>query len=235
MPQLLMASAEPTQRVLPLIHQRWRNLTFLHWAVAADVVQRFLPARLTADTFDGSAWVTLTPFSTTCSFAGIPLPGERRFPETNVRTYVRGPDGRDGLWFFSLDVTNRTNVVLGRGIGLPYHVGDMGVTSDGAWHYEGRRAKHHQARYDIRVEPGFAIEQTQRDVFLTGRWSAYVEFAGRIVRYDVAHEPWPLHDATVVTLDETMLAAAGIQRLGDPIVQFTPGVDAKLAPGRLIF
>src|SRR4051812_45646800 len=186
-----MPSARTTRRVLPLIHQRWRNLTFLHWPVDVDVVQRLLPERLTADTFDGSAWVTLTPFSTTCSFAGIPLPGERRFPETNVRTYVRGPDGDDGLWFLSLDVTNKTNVALGRGIGLPYYVGDMQMTGNGAWHYAGRRTKHTDARYDIVVEPRGPIEQTERDVFLTGRWAAYVVFAGQLVRYDVRHEPWP--------------------------------------------
>jgi pimeloyl-ACP methyl ester carboxylesterase len=36
----------------------------------------------------------------------------RRFPETDVRTYVVGPDGREGLWFFSLDAARLEPVLV---------------------------------------------------------------------------------------------------------------------------
>ena len=40
----------------------WEQVTFIHWRFDADVVQRLLPAGLSVETFDGSAWVGLVPF-----------------------------------------------------------------------------------------------------------------------------------------------------------------------------
>ena len=42
--------------------QLWRDVTFLHWSVDAETVQRRLPDGLTVDTIDGLAWVGLVPF-----------------------------------------------------------------------------------------------------------------------------------------------------------------------------
>jgi uncharacterized protein YqjF (DUF2071 family) len=236
-----MPSPLALRRVPPLIRQRWRNVSFLHWAVPPDEVQCLLPAGLTVDTqSDGGdelGWVTLTPFRTTCSLLGVPLAGDRRFPETNVRTYVRGPDGRDGLWFFSLDVTNMFNAVLGRAIQLPYFRSEMRVDERDGWHYQGeRRSSSRSASYDIVVRPRHVpAASTPLDVFLTGRWSAYVEAGGRLVRFDVEHEPWPLEQADLVRLDETMLAAVGISRPKcAPLVHYAAGVNADLAPANII-
>src|SRR4051794_39987290 len=111
---------------VPMVRQEWRRVAFVHWPVAVAELAPAVPAPLTLDTLDGYAWLTVTPFSTTCEVLGtLPVPGPRSFPETNVRTYVRGPDGSDGLYFLSLDVTNRSNAAMGRLLGLPYHLGDM--------------------------------------------------------------------------------------------------------------
>src|SRR2546423_2489451 len=93
----------PTVRY-PVMLQEWRHLTFLHWRYRPDVIQALLPAGLTVQTMDGSAWVGLIPFL----MSGVrpprvpALPWLSRFPETNVRTYVSGPDGGTGIWFLSL-------------------------------------------------------------------------------------------------------------------------------------
>ena len=87
------------------MYQSWSCLAFLHWSYEPRVLARLLPGRLRPHTFDGRAWVGLTPFlleGLRTPVAPVP-PWFARFPETNVRTYVVGPDGRDGLWFFSLD------------------------------------------------------------------------------------------------------------------------------------
>lgn len=41
-----------------------------------------------------------------------PLGPLSTFPETNVRTYARGPDGRDGLWFLSLEADSGRGTTL---------------------------------------------------------------------------------------------------------------------------
>ena len=55
-----------------------------------------------------------------------------RFPETNVRTYVVGPDGREGLWFFSLDAARLEPVLVARATyALPYRWSAMTVERTG--------------------------------------------------------------------------------------------------------
>jgi uncharacterized protein YqjF (DUF2071 family) len=216
-----------------MVAQSWRLVTLLHWPVEPAMIARLLPEPLQPDLFDGHAWVSLTPFSTTCEIAGVvPVPGPRRFPETNVRTYVRGPDDRDGLYFLSLDVTNRSNAVLGRWLRLPYHVSDMTLERGSRLRYAGSRRATNDIGYDVVVIPGAPKTASRLDVFLTGRWSAYVSWDGVIVRYDVEHERWPLHDASVVSCHQTMLNVVGLEATPPSVVHFAPAVHARLAPAR---
>lgn len=45
---------------------------------------------------------------------GPALPWLREVPEVNVRTYVVGPGGRPGVWFFSLDIATPDTVAAAR-------------------------------------------------------------------------------------------------------------------------
>jgi uncharacterized protein YqjF (DUF2071 family) len=218
--------------VPPLIRQMWRDVAFVHWPFEVAAVQQALPPGLVVDTYEGTAWVSIVCFSTTCELGGVlPLPGPRRFPETNVRTYVRAPDGTTGLYFFSLDVTNRANVAAGKAIALRYRLGDMHVDVGRLWRYGGVRRGDPTARYDIAVEPQLEPAEGELDIFLSARWSAYAEFAGHVTRYDVQHQPWPLRKAHATTVDETLLAAEGLpEPSGACCAHVAIGVDANLAP-----
>src|SRR5947208_12400272 len=80
--------------------QRWALLTFLHWPLPPDRVACLLPAGLELDVFEGSAWVGLIPFRLTVRAPRMPaVPWASTTPEINLRTYVRGADGRVGIWF----------------------------------------------------------------------------------------------------------------------------------------
>jgi uncharacterized protein YqjF (DUF2071 family) len=98
------------------MYQTWNWLAFLHWSYPPEVVQRLLPSRLRVHDLDGRAWVGLTPFvlGDLRTPAAPAPPWFSRFPETNVRTYVVGPDGREGLWFFSLDAARLEPVLVAR-------------------------------------------------------------------------------------------------------------------------
>ena len=98
------------------MYQTWRWLSFLHWSYQPEVLQRLLPDGLRPHTFDGRAWVGLTPFllQDQRTPAAPALPWFTSFPETNLRTYVVGPDGREGLWFFSLDAARLEPVLAAR-------------------------------------------------------------------------------------------------------------------------
>ena len=62
---------------------------------------------LELDTFDSEAWIAVVPFwMSGIRPRGFPaIPGLSRFPELNVRTYVRVQD-KPGVYFFSLDAAS---------------------------------------------------------------------------------------------------------------------------------
>jgi len=106
----------------PVMYQTWDKLLFLHWPVAAERLQPLIAPRLSLDTFEGQAWVSVSPFT----MWGIrpvllpPLPVVSQSHELNVRTYVHA-DGVPGVWFFSLDASNTLAVLGARvALGLPY-------------------------------------------------------------------------------------------------------------------
>ena len=230
-------SREPPRAVRwVMVRQEWRKVAFVHWPVAADRLAALVPEPLSLDTRDGVAWLTLSPFSTTCQmFSTIPVPGPRRFPETNLRTYVEAPDGTDGLYFLSLDVTNRSNAGLGRLLRLPYHLGDMVIeepTPESPYvRSAGVRRADRVAAYDVRLDVDAASTggAGALDTYLTGRWSAYFHAVGRLFRCDVEHEPWPLRPAHLVSCHQTLDPGSGGRAGDDAVVHYAAGVSAKLS------
>lgn len=226
----------------PVMLHRWQDVTFLHWRYPPAVVQALLPDRLTVDTFDGSAWVGLVPFQ----MAGVrapflpAVPWLSAFPETNVRTYVRGPDGRSGIWFFSLDADRLAPVLVARvTYGLPYCWASMSVRRDrDEVTYRSRRRWPGPAgaHCDARVEFGEAYRAVERgalDEFLTARFRLYSTIAGRLVAAPAAHPPWPLRRAELQALRQDLVTAAGLPDPDrDPIVHASDGVHVRIGSWR---
>src|ERR1700694_511662 len=116
-----------------IMKQNWHDLLFAHWEVAAEQVRRLVPDSLDLDLFGGKAYVAVAPFHMSGIRArALPaLPGLRRFPELNVRTYVRYR-GIPGVYFFSLDAANLAAVWSARAAyGLPYFHAEMSSRSSG--------------------------------------------------------------------------------------------------------
>jgi uncharacterized protein YqjF (DUF2071 family) len=225
---------------IPLLRQAWRTVTFVHWRYPRWVLQPLLPSGLTAEEHDGSCWVSLTPLRMRdVRLPGMPaVPRLSTFPETNLRTYVRGPDGRPGLWFFSLDAASTWLTVGARLlIGAPYFRAGLGIVEVGdGIGYTGRRTGRGPAAYHLRVEPGQHIQPSARDVWLTHRWRAYTRHAGCLLEIPVRHEPWPLQSATVTMLDESLTAAAGLPAPPEAeFAHYSDGVaDVTFGPARLV-
>lgn len=239
-----MAGRQPEEQIrFRLSHQRWDSVTFLHWPFAPEVVQAALPEVLEVDTFDGQAWVSLTPLVMRGVSGPVmpPIPVLSSFPETNVRTYVRGPDGRDGLWFFSLDAARLPFVSALRSVlGLPYRWAEMHAdrTATTAT-YRMRRLPPHRPRpsseVSVLLHGPLSEPVSARDDFLTGRWRLYTRQARRLMTVPVEHEPWPLWEAELTELRDELLRAAGLPEPGQPpIVRFSPGVEARIGRPELI-
>lgn len=222
----------------PVMLQSWNELTSLHWRYDPEVVQRLLPEGLTVDTCDGSAWVGLIPFHMRrIRVPGLaPLGGWSTFPETNVRTYVVGPRGRRGVWFFSLDISRFVPAAVARiTYGLPYFWSAMSITHEtpGLVGYTTRRRwPRGSAQSRTVVEIGEAVDDadlSEVERFVTARWALASTFAGRLLWAEVEHAPWPLFRARLIRCDDSLVAAAGLHApAGAPVALWSPGVDVRV-------
>jgi uncharacterized protein len=218
-----------------VMKQGWFDLVSVHWRYDPIEVAKVLPKGLDVDTFDGSAWVGLIPFS--MRGVGVPhLPGVPyfgSFPEVNVRTYVVR-NGVPGVWFCSLDVNRLVPTLVARATyRLPYCWGSASHTRVGSTVATtvSRRWPVHGPRTAISVDVGDVLDSpSELDIFLTARWGLYSRGRGSRVRYAaVDHPQWPLFRASLVTLDDTLIVSAGLSApSGDPHVLYSPGVPVRI-------
>ena len=220
--------------------QRWETLTFLHWPYDAAAVQPLLPDGLEVETFDGQAWVGLVPFHMTVGPGAVTsVPWLGSFHETNVRTYVRDPEGRSGVWFLSLDAQRLAAVVAGRAaFGVPYFWSSMALRRTGdEVHYACRRQASRpgaRSRVVVRVGKPFADDELgPLDHFLTARYALFgVGPLGRL-HVQVEHEPWPLRRAEGLVVHDQLVRRAGLPAPeGEPLVHFSEGVEVRIGPPR---
>ena len=70
------------------------------------------------------------------------------------------------------------------------------------------------------------------DEFLSARWGLHVRWWGRTLYVANQHEPWPIHDAEVLELDDGLLARSGwgsSPAVRPDHVAFSPGVHTEFA------
>ena len=237
--------------------QGWYDLTAVHWRYPADAVQRLLPPGFTVDTVEGNAFVGLIPFHMRrIRVPGLPAFGRlSTFPETNVRTYIVDPQGRRGVWFFSLDITRLIPALVARvTYRLPYcwatmtidgvpSAGERAASGDTRTYESSRRwprtragTPHAASRVAIRIGAPLTPDETSPlDHFLSARWALGSTWGRRLMWAKVDHPVWPLHHAELLEFDETMLTAAGLPAPSDePIVRWSPGVEVRIERPRIV-
>jgi len=198
--------------------QRWNDLLFLHYAFAPEVLRPLVPEALTLDTYDGDAWLSITPFFLDhLRPHGSPgLPVISRFPELNVRTYATY-QGKQGVFFFSLDAGNLSAVWGARVFyRLPYWKASMKVKGRGKPEIEYRSKREHgpkpaifRAKYGPTSPPSSAAYGSIQ-YFLSERYCLYATNGKRVYRANIHHLPWPLQEAGYEIEENSMAAAAGI-------------------------
>jgi uncharacterized protein YqjF (DUF2071 family) len=219
--------------VLPL-EMGWRHLLFENWPVDPAVMDAHLPEGLTPDTHDGSAWLSVVPFTNVAVRPkGLPGAVGIRLPELNLRTYVTR-DGVPSVYFFSLDAQGVASVIGARLFHhLPYYYARISLTgADGRVRFESRRRQpgerpaHYAATYRPTDEP-FAAPEDPLAAFLVERYRFYTQAQDGSIRYtDVDHEPWTLSPAAAAVETNTLLAAHGFARPdGEPVYYYSPGLD----------
>ena len=143
------------------------------------------------------------------------MPSATRFPELNLRTYVRSIETRQpGVYFFSLDAASALAVAGARMLfSLPYFWAQMHSTrdEDGWIHYRSRRlltkpSANFRVRYRSLGRPGIGPLED----FLTARYCLYTRRGGELTVGNIHHLPWPLELAEAEFEVNDLPMASGI-------------------------
>lgn len=222
-------------------YQRWSNLAFLHWRIDPQLLQQQLPDGLEVDTFDGSAWLALVPFSMerVRPWWSTPVPGISWFLETNVRTYVRHSNGQSGVWFFSLDANHRLAVWLAKTF---WHLNYVSAVmdfkfADSQLVCNGARRKKPTEQYEISLKIDSqsklqTAEQGSLEFFLLERYRLFCQRPdGRFLTGEVHHSPYTYTGVSSIEVTQSLTAAYGFPVSHPPDhAAFSPGVDVRVSP-----
>ena len=219
------------------MHQTWGKLLFMHWRIDQKLLRPLIPDDLEIDTFDGTAWIAVTPF-TMWDIRGFPpflppVPGFSSLDELNVRTYVHY-DRVPGVWFFSLDCNSAAAVLAARNLFLlPYYNADIELEEDeNTIEYELDRIEEPEASLRASWEVGETIPFSHPgslEFFLTERYCLYTEDEGQIYRARIYHDPWPLQKATLNTLESTMIEAVDLPTpKGEPLLHYCDELSVEI-------
>jgi uncharacterized protein YqjF (DUF2071 family) len=227
----------------PIMHQNWGKLLFMHWRVDQRLLRPLIPAQLEIDTFDGSAWIGVVPFTMWGIRAAFlpPIPGTSAFHELNVRTYVHH-GGVPSVWFLSLDAANRLAVWgASKFYHLPYFNAEMSLDQTG------KTIRYSSLRRDRRAPPaelqaswsiGASLPETSAgtlEFFLTERYCLDAEHNGRLYRSRIHHQPWPLQNAELNSLSSTLIESHGLPTpADDPILHYAEKISVDIWPLRSI-
>lgn len=216
----------------PIMHQNWGKLLFMHWRIDEEILRPLIPERLKIDTFDGSAWIGVIPFTmwnVRLSFTP-PVPWLSAFHEINVRTYVHY-EGVPGVWFFSLDANSSVAVLGARTLyNLPYFNARIDLEQDGERiDYSSTRTDEPPADFSATWTIGEKLSQSDPDsldFFLTERYCLYAVKGERLNRLRIHHRPWPLHTATVQAYNSTMIESHGLPTPeGEPVLHYSEELE----------
>jgi uncharacterized protein YqjF (DUF2071 family) len=215
--------------------QTWTDLLFAHWSADPATLDGLVPPQLPLDTFDGRAWIGVTPFGVrnTRLRPTLPVPFVSAFGEINVRTYVT-IGGKPGIFFFSLDATSSLAVAVARrAYRLPYFHAHMSIGRDGRTvsftsmrtSPEAPAPAAFQARYRP-VGAAFTASPGTLEHWLTERYCLYtLDDEQRVLRGDIHHPPWPLQAAEADIDLNTMATELAIELDDDPLLHYASRQD----------
>jgi uncharacterized protein len=210
--------------------QEWRELLFIHHRVDPAKLRPLVHSSLSIDEREGSAWVSSAAFTLLRgSVRGLPaLPD---FHELNLRTYVTHPKRGPGIWFFSLDAASAAAVLIARmSVRLPYFHAQI---DRGSGWYRSERISvpaSYEAHWTVTGEEHTSASDSM-DEFLAERYTLYSQALGKVLWCGkVRHERWPLKEARIDKLWQTLPVAAGFEAGPPVLAHYTRGVAVDFEP-----
>jgi uncharacterized protein len=221
----------------PVMHQKWGKLLFMHWRIDADLLRPLVPDDLEIDTFDGSAWIAIVPFTMWDIRAFPPyvppVPCLNAMHELNVRTYVH-LNGTPGVWFFSLDCNNAAAVLGARTFyHLPYYNAQITLEQHTSTiSYSLKRTDEPVAGFKATWNIGSPLPTANEhsiEFFLTERYCLFSQHKGNLYQSRIHHQSWPLQTATLNTHSSTMIEVLNLRDPSDvPLLHYAEAIAVDI-------
>ena len=205
-------------------YQEWNDVVFLHWKVDINHLKELIPKDIEIDTIDGSAWVSLVPFTMeNVRVKNLPsFPPISNFDEINIRTYVRYND-KPGVYFLSIEVAKKLSAKISAVLSkMPYRYSKMNrdkytFISENVV-YEDKA----NIQYSIKSQ---LEKKNDLDYWLTERYAVFQDSGKIIIEYDVHHIEWPIFS---IQLDRVSIDYDRFKLFfkGEPdLYHYSPGVQ----------
>jgi uncharacterized protein len=159
-----------------------------------------------------------------------PIPYVGAFLETDIWLYSIDGAGRHGVLMRSIETARLAVVPFARIVGFPFMWARMRMirSGDRVTYHSVRRWPQRRLRCRLTVDVGEVVEPTPLEVWLTARWGAHIRTSRRTWWIPDEHEPWPLHAAEIIELDDDLLEASGLRPVGPRLrALFSPGVRSQ--------
>ena len=218
--------------------QTWSELLFAHYPIEIEVLRQLVPNMLPLDSYNGVGWIGVVPFQMSgVRLRGLPpIPGTNRFPELNVRTYVKLND-KPGVYFFSLDAPNLLAVMGAKTLyHLPYSHANMTMKQEGLLtNFDSKRRSNTEVKLTCSyrsISEQFHATKGSFEEWMVERYCFYtLNNMGVPLRCDILHEPWLLQHAEAEFSHNSILSKQGIQVVSDqPILHFSKKLEVRAWP-----
>lgn len=201
-------SSQDTNTRRPFLTANWRYLLNVTFRVPPEILLPHVPAGLTLDVRDGSAFASIVAFHfLDTRVKGLKIPGHVHFPEINLRYYVKWGERRGVVFWKELVPKPCIALVANRLYNEPYQATPMrvnlnhaGATRELVHHFQyGGQPQEIRARFgpsrSLPAEDSEAFYFQEHDIGF-GR-----THGGQTLSYDVIHPRWQVYDLKDYALD----------------------------------
>lgn len=181
-------------------YQEWNKALFLHWEVAPELVEPFIPDALELETLNGKCWISLVAFDMNhIGIRSLPkLPHISNFHEINIRTYIKY-NKKPSVYFLSMEGSKKSSCKILKAISkFPYEYANMQRTNFSYQSYHPKANNQFDVIYRLETQ---AFQKDEIDIWLTERYAVFQDYKNRIIEYDVHHLEWPIQSILIKKLE----------------------------------
>lgn len=216
-----------------ILTQTWQDVLFLHWPVPPAMLEQHIPIDLKVDLFEQNAWLSIVLFKVNGQRIRLlpAFPGTDSYVQLNIRTYVTYR-GKQGIYFFNLDVTNRFVAQLASMGGLKYRYAKMALQLKDNSYFFTSHSNKFKERARISYKPlSSETPSSSFDKWLVERYCSWTKSKNVLLRIDIHHLPWQLQKAQINIESNTLAPFTNemLQRT-QPIVHYAKCKKTNIFP-----